>query len=208
MDIRNKMRGTQTTMLDPAILVPAIGQSFVKLDPRVDDQEPGDVRGRGRRHAHHRDLPPRSGHRRRLARLHLPDHLLAVVHRGVRQLRRGGGGRPRQGAGGDAAQGAHRDAWPSASSRCTATEYDDRRRAVAATGRHRPGRGRRPHPQRRRGGRRHRLGGRSRRSPANPRRSSAKAAATVRRSPAAPACCRTGSRCASPRRRARPSSTA
>jgi potassium-transporting ATPase ATP-binding subunit len=29
------MRGTQTTMLDPAILVPAIGQSFAKLDPRV-----------------------------------------------------------------------------------------------------------------------------------------------------------------------------
>jgi K+-transporting ATPase ATPase B chain len=35
MDIRNNMRGTQTTMLDPAILVPAIGQSFVKLDPRA-----------------------------------------------------------------------------------------------------------------------------------------------------------------------------
>jgi len=29
------MRGNQSTMLDPAILVPAIGQSFVKLDPRV-----------------------------------------------------------------------------------------------------------------------------------------------------------------------------
>ncbi len=35
METRNTMRGTQTTMLDPAILVPAIGQSFVKLDPRV-----------------------------------------------------------------------------------------------------------------------------------------------------------------------------
>jgi potassium-transporting ATPase ATP-binding subunit len=35
MEFRNKMRGTQSTMLDPAILVPAIGQSFVKLDPRV-----------------------------------------------------------------------------------------------------------------------------------------------------------------------------
>jgi potassium-transporting ATPase ATP-binding subunit len=31
----NKMRGSQSTMLDPAILMPAIGQSFVKLDPRV-----------------------------------------------------------------------------------------------------------------------------------------------------------------------------
>ena len=29
------MRGSQSTMLDPAILLPAIGQSFVKLDPRV-----------------------------------------------------------------------------------------------------------------------------------------------------------------------------
>ncbi len=29
------MRGSQSTMLDPAILMPAIGQSFVKLDPRL-----------------------------------------------------------------------------------------------------------------------------------------------------------------------------
>ena len=35
MDIRNKMRDSQSTVLDPAILIPAIGQSFVKLDPRV-----------------------------------------------------------------------------------------------------------------------------------------------------------------------------
>ena len=35
MEIRNKMRGSQSTVLDPAILVPAIGQSFVKLDPRL-----------------------------------------------------------------------------------------------------------------------------------------------------------------------------
>ena len=36
MEIRsNKMRGSQSTMLDPAILMPAIWQSFVKLDPRV-----------------------------------------------------------------------------------------------------------------------------------------------------------------------------
>ena len=35
MDTRNKMRGSQSTMLDSAILMPAIGQSFVKLDPRV-----------------------------------------------------------------------------------------------------------------------------------------------------------------------------
>src|SRR5215469_12732496 len=34
-EIRNKMRGSQSTVMDPAILVPAIGQSFVKLDPRA-----------------------------------------------------------------------------------------------------------------------------------------------------------------------------
>jgi K+-transporting ATPase ATPase B chain len=35
MEIRNKMRESQSTILDPAILLPAIGQSFVKLDPRI-----------------------------------------------------------------------------------------------------------------------------------------------------------------------------
>ncbi len=35
MEIRNKMRGSQSTVLDPAILVPAIWQSFVKLSPRA-----------------------------------------------------------------------------------------------------------------------------------------------------------------------------
>src|SRR5665213_3188735 len=35
METRSNMRGAQSTMLDPAILLPAIGQSFVKLDPRV-----------------------------------------------------------------------------------------------------------------------------------------------------------------------------
>ncbi len=35
MDIRNKQRGSQSTMLDSAILVPAIWQSFIKLDPRI-----------------------------------------------------------------------------------------------------------------------------------------------------------------------------
>jgi K+-transporting ATPase ATPase B chain len=35
MEIRNKMRASQSTVLDPAILLPAIGQSFLKLDPRL-----------------------------------------------------------------------------------------------------------------------------------------------------------------------------
>src|SRR5215468_3189879 len=35
METSSKMRAAQSTVLDPAILLPAIGQSFVKLDPRV-----------------------------------------------------------------------------------------------------------------------------------------------------------------------------
>ena len=35
MEIRNKMRESQSTILDPAILLPAIGQSFIKLNPRL-----------------------------------------------------------------------------------------------------------------------------------------------------------------------------
>jgi len=35
MEIRNKMRGSQSTVLDPSILLPAIWQSFVKLNPRI-----------------------------------------------------------------------------------------------------------------------------------------------------------------------------
>ncbi|HVC62743.1 MAG TPA: potassium-transporting ATPase subunit KdpB [Acetobacteraceae bacterium] len=35
MENPNKRRGSQSTVVDPAILVPAIGQSFAKLDPRV-----------------------------------------------------------------------------------------------------------------------------------------------------------------------------
>ena len=35
MENTNTRRGNRTSMLDPAILVPAIGQSFAKLDPRL-----------------------------------------------------------------------------------------------------------------------------------------------------------------------------
>ncbi len=40
MDTRTNRRGSQSTMLDPAILIPAIGQSFRKLDPRLMIQSP------------------------------------------------------------------------------------------------------------------------------------------------------------------------
>ena len=54
-----------SAMLDPKIVMPAIGSAFAKLDPAADDQEPRDVRGRGRGRADHGDLPARSGDRRR-----------------------------------------------------------------------------------------------------------------------------------------------
>ena len=80
----------------------------------ADDPQPGDVRRRGRRDAHHHRVRPRNRHRRRPSRLHLPDHPLALGHRAVRQLRRSGRGRPRQGAGRDPAAGAHRNPRPAA----------------------------------------------------------------------------------------------
>ena len=108
-----RKRMPASAMFDPKIVVPAIGSAFVKLDPRHADQEPGDVRGRGRRGADHGPLRARPRDRRREPRLHVPDHPLAVVHRAVRQFRRSGGRRPRQGAGRHAAQDPHRDARPS-----------------------------------------------------------------------------------------------
>src|SRR5271168_2615235 len=35
MDTRTRQRGASSTMLDPAILGPAAGQAFLKLDPRL-----------------------------------------------------------------------------------------------------------------------------------------------------------------------------
>ena len=113
MDTRTNKRGPQSTMLDPAILLPAIGQSLQKARSAADDPQPGDVRGRGRRGAHHGDLHPRPGHGGAHLGFTFQIIALAVDHRAVRQPRRGGGGRPRQGAGGDPAARAHRDAWPS-----------------------------------------------------------------------------------------------
>ncbi len=74
----------------------------------------------------------------------------------------------------------------------------------------RPGhhQGRRSDSRRRRRRRRRRPRSTRAPSPASPRRSSANPAATAARSPAARACCRTGSSCASPAIRARVSSIA
>ena len=51
---RLRKRMPVTALTDPKIVLPAIGSAFAKLDPRTHDEEPGDVRGRGRRRAHHR----------------------------------------------------------------------------------------------------------------------------------------------------------
>ena len=40
MDTRTNRRGASSTMLDPAILGPAVGQSFRKLDPRLMARNP------------------------------------------------------------------------------------------------------------------------------------------------------------------------
>jgi potassium-transporting ATPase ATP-binding subunit len=40
MQIRSRQRGAPTNLLDPAILLPALGQSFRKLDPRAMARNP------------------------------------------------------------------------------------------------------------------------------------------------------------------------
>ena len=145
----------------------------------------------------------RTGERERLRR---PGRRLAVVHRAVRQLRRGDGRGPGQGPGRHAAQGPGRDHRP-ASRPPTATIVE-----VAVLAARRSATwcvvvGRRGDPRRRRDRRGHRHRSTSRPSPASRRRSSASPAATARRSPAAPGCCPTRSSCASRPSPARPSST-
>ena len=94
----------------PAIVRPAIVDSFRKLDPRVQARNPvmfvvlvGSVLT---------TVPvlprPRLGHAS-AERVHGLGRRVAVVHRAVRQLRRGDGRRSRQGAGGHAAQDPSRD---------------------------------------------------------------------------------------------------
>ena len=99
-----------STLFDPKIVVPAIGQAFVKLNPATLIKNPVIfvlevvtalttvllVRDLVQHHAG--------------SRLHVPDRAVAVVHRAVREFRRSGGGRARQGAGRQSAQDPHRDA--------------------------------------------------------------------------------------------------
>ena len=133
-----------------------------------------------------------SRHRERVRR---PRRGLAVVHRAVRQLRRGDGRRPRQGPGRHAAQDALRDRSRIVRRRRRLDRgRPERRRSQIGDDVRR--RGRRGDPRRRRRRSRASRASTSRRSPASRRRSSASRAATARPSPAAPACSPTGSSCA------------
>ena len=171
------------------------------------DEEPGDVRAGGCHGAHHRDPGSRSRHGRSKHRIRIPDRAVAVVHGAVRELRRGDRGGPRQGPGRRPAAPAYRN--PGEAAAVRRYQVLQAHSGAGTEGRrHRPGRSRRHHSVRRRDHRRRRLGQRSgdhgRICAGHPR----SPAATVRRSRAARRCCRTGSRCGSPPRRARRSSIA
>ena len=88
----------------------------------------------------------------------LADRGLALVHRALRQLRRGDGRGPRQGPGGRPAQGAARRGREAAARGPARRAPREGAVAAAAQGRRRAGRGGRHHPRRRRRDRRHRLG--------------------------------------------------
>ncbi len=96
-------------LFDPKIVRRAIRDAFVKLNPRHMVRNPvmfvvlvGSVLTT-------LVLDPRHRGRPRGPRLHAAAHALALVHRRLRQLRRGDGGGPRQGAGRRPARHAHAD---------------------------------------------------------------------------------------------------
>ena len=97
-----------SALFDPKIVMPAIGSAFVKLDPRTLVKNPVmfvlEIVTVLTTVILIRDLFIGGGHI-----LLNPDHPLAVVHRAVRQFRRGRCGGPRQGAGRHVAAPAHRD---------------------------------------------------------------------------------------------------
>ncbi len=179
--------------------------SFTKLDPRHQVRNPvmfvvqvGSVLTTAAL------LPGARRPRRGVRRVHPRGLALALVHRAVRQLRRGDGRGPRQGAGRRAAQGAprHRRAEARADAASGTLRSQEGTHDLATSADLRKGdvvlveagefipataRSSTASPRSTRA-----------RSPARARRSSARAAATAAPSPAAPACSPTGSSCASP----------
>ena len=98
----SRKRMPVTALTDPEDHRSGHRRSLRQAVPERADQEPRDVRGRGRRGPGHADLCARPDDGRRQSLLHLPDHPLAVVHHSLCQLC---GGR-RRGQG----QGASRNA--------------------------------------------------------------------------------------------------
>ena len=120
-NIRKRM--PVSALLDPKIVMPAIGSAFVKLDPRTLIKNPVmfvlEIVTALTTVILVRDLVTGRGQHR----LRIPDRRLAVVHGAVCQLRRGRRRGPRQGAGRYAAAPAHRDARRSCFRRRTAKDF-------------------------------------------------------------------------------------
>ena len=102
-------RARKISIWDAGIVRQAAVDSFRKLDPRIQIKNPVmfivEVGSLLTTIVFVQELAGRH----RPAALHRPGRLLAVVHRALRQLRRGDGRRPRQGPGRHPAQDAHRD---------------------------------------------------------------------------------------------------
>ena len=112
-DARNPP-SSRGSLLDPAILTQAAIGRRRQARPAPDGPQPGHVRRRGRQRAHHHRLPPRPRVVDRRAQNLFAGLVaaVAVVHRAVRQLRRGHGRGPGQGPGRLAAQGPGRHRRP------------------------------------------------------------------------------------------------
>ncbi len=187
-------------LFEPAIIRQAIVDSFRKLTPARQVRNPVMFVVYVGLHPDHAPLGPGAGRQGRGARGLHPRRLgLALVHRALRQLRRGDGRGPRQGAGRLAAQGparhpgqearGGRSATP-ASACVSATTLRKGDVVLVEAGDFIPADG----DDHRRASRRSTRAP----SPARARPSSARPAATAARSPAARRCCRTGSSSRSP----------
>ena len=158
MEIRNKMRESQSTVLDPAILIPAIGQAFVKLDPRLMIKNPVmfvvEIVAALTTVIFLRDLVTGGGHLGFTFQIILW-LWLTVLFANFAEAVAEGRGKAQAATLRKARTETHGQA---ARLRPNAAQLSDGAGARPEAGRHRAGRGRRPDPERRRGDRRHRLG--------------------------------------------------
>ncbi len=173
-DQNQPARRRATTLLDPAILLPAIGESFRKLDPRALVRNPvmfvvevvaalttllflRDLR--------HRSRGSSASPSRSISGCGSP----CCSPISPRRWRKAAARRRRPPCGGRAPRRMAKRLLPGSGGTTIRPVRVAAHRDLQA-GRYRAGRGGRPHPERRRGDRRHRLGRRSRPSPASPRR--------------------------------------